>query len=805
MTKTIQYPNSTVTPEYLNAIANPVFDDQDIDGHNSRLDDNSLSNAPGHLKARLAAIADELKVSPSSGLYVSVQAGKVGQGTDALMISEQLVECHDDQPNNYIVVVDGGAIEVHTAMPSAGLLLARVVTSGGEVGEIVDMRVRFALPSGAVFAPLNTLPQNGVVPVWNASTKRFETTHLNIESIGMPPAAEGNRAFFLRRKNSESPDGRNDVEWFEIDLGQIQTDINQLQSDTAANAQAIANSPDLSDAVTAPELTDALSGYATQEELAAAFAAAASGGGSGGGSTPVVPTGQSIWDGLTFTGTPSPTAESAAVNMIQALIDAGVWIKLHRFYVATSADIEDVPVDWVSGTKHSLLGTFSFTEEEGITGASTTTHTPTRGIASGLELTNERIENFSSWVFMDDLANPNTQNGMLSATKGGHSYLRLANNNVFWGTDASNNIFLQSPRPSTEPKSLGSNFGSSGSNNSGLFFDGTLTVPQSGSPNATTDSSDSAANEMVMFGGGEGGTPPLGGRFLLGAYADYLSPAESTALNNAVMNYLNTLGVWSPDLPPEEPKTFGEETADEIFAELTGSYSSADQQAMADLIDALKNSGAWDRITALFLPVLANIHDAMYDIKGKIGRSPGFTVGNYGHANKYGLYTSQNGAYVYAASVNSSYTRNSTVMNWIANFGSFGNASITQGGMQYSGNNLYAPGIVSGFGSSYVVGASHFGIPTNNFPVTQGISSFVPSSFGSVWESSGQLKYYANGTHYGTASPTSTTYSFSSQNAQLFGYGSRHKAGLVGYSMTSSQITAVNNAMNTYFSTIGVS
>lgn len=141
------YPNVPFTdgtiwsPELAYLAFNPVFDDDtQYLGHLPRLGDNSLSNAPNQLKSRFARIENGLAVRHVNGLTVSIDAG-VFENLSGVVVSvpgQQVVV-----PNNatsYVLINTSGQVVVQTRPDALRLMLAEVVTSGGTVTTISDLR-----------------------------------------------------------------------------------------------------------------------------------------------------------------------------------------------------------------------------------------------------------------------------------------------------------------------------------------------------------------------------------------------------------------------------------------------------------------------------------------------------------------------------------------------------------------------------------------------------------------------------------------------------------------------------------------
>ncbi len=147
-------PKTTVTsgyrcpPEYFNAINSPVFDDQDLDGHNPRLTDDALSSAPGNIKPQWQAFRDMLKVSAGSGLTITWTAGTVTKDDGTIASITTGSTSVPANSTRYVYALATGVF-VDTALPVRCLPLATVTTTASAISTIEDLRPRFEI------APLN--------------------------------------------------------------------------------------------------------------------------------------------------------------------------------------------------------------------------------------------------------------------------------------------------------------------------------------------------------------------------------------------------------------------------------------------------------------------------------------------------------------------------------------------------------------------------------------------------------------------------------------------------------------------------
>lgn len=135
-------PGTPFTPELADLAFNtPVFDGQtQYLGHRAPLADTELSNAPGSLRARVAGITDALQVNAATGLTVTVAAGIVtlANGTTTTIAGQQLEL--PDNSTTLIWINEAGVVEFGSQAPAIRLMLASVVTSGGAITTISDLR-----------------------------------------------------------------------------------------------------------------------------------------------------------------------------------------------------------------------------------------------------------------------------------------------------------------------------------------------------------------------------------------------------------------------------------------------------------------------------------------------------------------------------------------------------------------------------------------------------------------------------------------------------------------------------------------
>lgn len=111
-----------------------------------KLSDDFLSDGSNDIKARFQNYRDELRVSQTSGLTVSYRAGHVRYTDGTIKQIPQGSLNVQDNSTNYVYVNEVGEVISSTTIPSRLLILAQVITSGGIVTAINDMRARWSIP-----------------------------------------------------------------------------------------------------------------------------------------------------------------------------------------------------------------------------------------------------------------------------------------------------------------------------------------------------------------------------------------------------------------------------------------------------------------------------------------------------------------------------------------------------------------------------------------------------------------------------------------------------------------------------------
>jgi hypothetical protein len=123
------------------AFYHPLFDGQtQFLGHRDKLEDVELSDAPGQIKDRFAILDGGLRVTAASALNVAVSAGvAIDANGNAVTIGSQQVLCANNA-TGFIFLTASGTVAYSTSPPVVRKLLARVVTVGGVVSTVTDLR-----------------------------------------------------------------------------------------------------------------------------------------------------------------------------------------------------------------------------------------------------------------------------------------------------------------------------------------------------------------------------------------------------------------------------------------------------------------------------------------------------------------------------------------------------------------------------------------------------------------------------------------------------------------------------------------
>ena len=195
MAKTIFYDGTPVTPDWLNSVSNPVFDGQDLDGHRPPVSDGELDSSPGSVKARVETIADWLKVEHTSGLGVQWKPGTLRLATGSIIsIPANVATLPNNATTQFFVQNGGSTVEHGASFPTDALRLATVVTAGGAVTTITDLRSALFVPFDPIHGSLSAQTQalRDADTALNTRVDSLESSVSSVESsIDFSAANEG--------------------------------------------------------------------------------------------------------------------------------------------------------------------------------------------------------------------------------------------------------------------------------------------------------------------------------------------------------------------------------------------------------------------------------------------------------------------------------------------------------------------------------------------------------------------------------------------------------------------------------------
>lgn len=114
--------------------------DLELLGNHPGITDEQLSNVPTAIKTRVSNVLDPLQVKAVAGLTISYNSGIVAL-TDGSLVTIPAAQVVVGDNTTLYVYVDGvGAVIVATTLPVICRPLAKVVTSGGAITSITDLR-----------------------------------------------------------------------------------------------------------------------------------------------------------------------------------------------------------------------------------------------------------------------------------------------------------------------------------------------------------------------------------------------------------------------------------------------------------------------------------------------------------------------------------------------------------------------------------------------------------------------------------------------------------------------------------------
>lgn len=119
----------------------PYFDNQtQYLGHRVKMTDGEMSDDPGAIKARLAAITSGLLVSQTTGLTLAYTSGIVTLPDGGLQTVQSGLVAVEDNTTSYIWVNDLGQVQSGLVPPVRRVMMAKVVTVAGLVSSLQDLR-----------------------------------------------------------------------------------------------------------------------------------------------------------------------------------------------------------------------------------------------------------------------------------------------------------------------------------------------------------------------------------------------------------------------------------------------------------------------------------------------------------------------------------------------------------------------------------------------------------------------------------------------------------------------------------------
>ncbi|MBW4677768.1 MAG: hypothetical protein KME52_28370 [Desmonostoc geniculatum HA4340-LM1] len=145
MTKTTFVNGTVVTPVWLNAQQNIVFDGQDLDGHYSKITNSDLSTDAGQILPEWQAFRDTFKVTASTGLSIAYQGGSVTLPSGVILAIAPGTLSVTASTTNYVFINRTGSVQSSTTRPLFGIILAEITTSTNAVTGIVDARPRYQI------------------------------------------------------------------------------------------------------------------------------------------------------------------------------------------------------------------------------------------------------------------------------------------------------------------------------------------------------------------------------------------------------------------------------------------------------------------------------------------------------------------------------------------------------------------------------------------------------------------------------------------------------------------------------------
>jgi hypothetical protein len=145
MPKTTFASGTTVTPEFLNAINNPVFDGQDIDGHRTQITDEELSSAATSVKTQWRALRDTFLVSAGTWPTITINGGTVLKEDNTIQVVAATSRTVPASSTIYVWIDTAGVIQTGANLPVRCTALAAVVSTTNSFSSITDLRTYYQI------------------------------------------------------------------------------------------------------------------------------------------------------------------------------------------------------------------------------------------------------------------------------------------------------------------------------------------------------------------------------------------------------------------------------------------------------------------------------------------------------------------------------------------------------------------------------------------------------------------------------------------------------------------------------------
>lgn len=145
MVKTTFVSGTLILAPFLNAINNPVFDGQDLDGHYPKIKNTDLDTTAGQILPEWQAFRDALAVSAGTGLSVAYQAGSVTLEDGTIQAIAPSTISVPASATSYVFVDTTGTVVASTIYPVRAVTLAKIITLANSISSITDLRPRLVV------------------------------------------------------------------------------------------------------------------------------------------------------------------------------------------------------------------------------------------------------------------------------------------------------------------------------------------------------------------------------------------------------------------------------------------------------------------------------------------------------------------------------------------------------------------------------------------------------------------------------------------------------------------------------------